>query len=72
MWLLVRKRIIPTVRPPRLAKQCRLLRLEGVARSKQRILSVVIVGFLDWSRYFVFQVAPQLPSRCCVDLVPNQ
>jgi hypothetical protein len=30
-----------------------------------------ISGFLDRSRYFFFQVAPQLYSRGCVDLVPD-
>jgi hypothetical protein len=30
-----------------------------------------ILGFLDRSRYFFFQVAPQLYSRGWVDLVPN-
>jgi hypothetical protein len=30
-----------------------------------------ILSFLDWSRYFFFQVAPQLYSRCRVDPVPD-
>jgi hypothetical protein len=30
-----------------------------------------ILGFLDWSRYFFFQVAPQLYSRGWVDPVPD-
>jgi hypothetical protein len=30
-----------------------------------------ILGFLDRSRYFFFQVAPQLYSRGCVDPVPD-
>jgi hypothetical protein len=30
-----------------------------------------ILGFLDWSRYFFFQVAPQLYSRGSVDPVPE-
>jgi hypothetical protein len=30
-----------------------------------------IFGFLDWSRYFFFQVAPQLYSRGGVDPVPD-
>jgi hypothetical protein len=30
-----------------------------------------ILGFLDRSRYFLFQVAPQLYSRCWVDRVPE-
>jgi hypothetical protein len=30
-----------------------------------------ILGFLDRSRYFFFQVAPELYSRGCVDTVPD-
>jgi hypothetical protein len=30
-----------------------------------------ILGFVDRSLYFFFQVAPQLYSRGCVDLVPD-
>jgi hypothetical protein len=30
-----------------------------------------ILAFLDRSRYFFFQVAPQLYSRGCVDTVPD-
>jgi hypothetical protein len=30
-----------------------------------------ILGFLDWSRYYFFQVAPQLCSRGSVDPVPG-
>jgi hypothetical protein len=30
-----------------------------------------ILGFLDRSRYFFFQVAPQLYSRGCADPVPD-
>jgi hypothetical protein len=29
------------------------------------------LGFLDWSRYFFFQVAPQLCSRGWVDPIPD-
>jgi hypothetical protein len=32
---------------------------------------VVNLGFLDWSRYFFIQVAPQLSSRGWVDPVPD-
>jgi hypothetical protein len=39
------------------------LRIEGVAWSAQRIPTVVNFDFLDRSRYFFFQVAPQLSSR---------
>jgi hypothetical protein len=45
-----------------LAKQCQLLRIEGVAWSAQRIPPVVSLGFIDRSRYYFFQVAPQLSS----------
>jgi hypothetical protein len=30
-----------------------------------------ILDFLDWSRYYCFQVAPQLYSRGSVDPVPD-
>jgi hypothetical protein len=43
--------------------QCQLLRIEGVAWPAQRIPTVVNLGFLDRSRYFSIQVAPQLSSR---------
>jgi hypothetical protein len=39
------------------------LRAEGVAWSAQPIPTAVNLGFLDWSRYFFIQVAPQLSSR---------
>jgi hypothetical protein len=57
----VRKRTIPTERPP-------LLRIEGVA---QRIPTAVNLGFIDRSRWFSIQVAPQLSSRSWVDTVPD-
>jgi hypothetical protein len=38
----------------------RLLRVEGVTWSAQRIPTAVNLGFLDRSRYFFFQIAPQL------------
>jgi hypothetical protein len=50
---------------------CQILRVEGVAWSAQRILTAVILGFLDRSRYFFFQVAPQLSSQGWVDPVPD-
>jgi hypothetical protein len=37
----------------------------------QRIPTVVNLGFLDRSRYYFFQVAPQLYSRGWVDPVPH-
>jgi hypothetical protein len=39
------------------------LRVEGVAWSAQRIPTGVSLGFLDRSRYFSIQVAPQLSLR---------
>jgi hypothetical protein len=50
---------------------CQLLRIEGVAWLAQWIPTAVNLGFLDRSRYFSFQVAPQLFSRCWVDRVPD-
>jgi hypothetical protein len=50
---------------------CQLLRVEGVAWSAQRIPTAVNVGFLDRSRYFFSQVAPQLSSRGWVDPIPD-
>jgi hypothetical protein len=38
-------------------------RVEGVAWSAQRIPTAINLGFLDRSRYFFIQVAPQLSSR---------
>jgi hypothetical protein len=45
------------------AAWCQPLRVEGVAWSAQRIPTAVNLGFLDRSRYFFIQVAPQLSSR---------
>jgi hypothetical protein len=42
-----------------------------VAWSEQRIPTAVNLGFLDRSRYFFFQAAPQLSSRGWVDPVPD-
>jgi hypothetical protein len=61
---LVRKRTIPTERPPLVAEvSANFLRVEGVAWSAQRIPTAVNLGSLDWRRYFFIQVAPQLSSR---------
>jgi hypothetical protein len=40
-----------------------LLRIEGVAWSARRIPTAVNLGFLDRSRYFSIQAAPELSSR---------
>jgi hypothetical protein len=42
---------------------CQPLRVEGVAWLAQRIPTAVNLDFLDRSRYFFIQVAPQLSSR---------
>jgi hypothetical protein len=68
---LVRKRIIPTERPP-LVSEVKLLRIEDVAWSAQRIPTAVNLGFLDWSRYFSTQVAPWLSSQGWVDPMQEQ
>jgi hypothetical protein len=61
---LVRKRTIPTERPPLVGEvSANFLRVEGVAWSVQRIPTAVNLGFLDRSRYFFIQVAPHLSSR---------
>jgi hypothetical protein len=47
------------------------MRIEGVAWLVQRIPMAVNFGFLDRSRYFFLQVAPQLSSRGWVDPVSD-
>jgi hypothetical protein len=55
----VRKRTIPTERPPPFSEvSAKLLLVNGVAWSAQRILTAVNLGFLDRTRYFFIQVAP--------------
>jgi hypothetical protein len=66
----VRDRTVPTDRPPL---------GEVSAKFADRVCHVVsvtdpygrILGFLDRSRYFFFEVAPQLYSRGWVDPVPD-
>jgi hypothetical protein len=54
---LVRKRTIPTERPPLVGEvSANLLPVEGVAWSAQRIPTAVNLRFLDRSRYFFFQL----------------
>jgi hypothetical protein len=68
----VRKRIIPTERPPLVGEViANFLRIEGATWSAWRIPTAVFTVFLDRSRYFFFQVAPQLYSRGWVDPVPD-
>jgi hypothetical protein len=53
---LVRKRTIPTERPPLVGEvSANLKRIEDVAWSAQRIPTAVNLGFLDRSRYFPFK-----------------
>jgi hypothetical protein len=69
---LVRKRTIPTERPPLVGEvSAKLLRVEGAKWSAQRIPTAVNLRFLDWIRYFFIQVAPQLSSRGRVYPVPD-
>jgi hypothetical protein len=58
--VVVRKRTIPTERPPLVDEVSANLRVEGVAWSAQRIPTAVNLGFLDRSRYFFIQVALHL------------
>jgi hypothetical protein len=60
---LVRERTMPTERPPLVGEVVPTFADRGVAWSAQRIPTVVILGFLDRSRYCFFQVASQLSSR---------
>jgi hypothetical protein len=60
---LVRKPTIPTERSPLVEISANFLRIEGVARSAQRISTAVNLGFLDRNSYFSVQVASQLSSR---------
>jgi hypothetical protein len=63
----VRERTIPTVRPPLVGKViANLCYVVSVTDPHARIL-----GFFDRSRYFFFQVAPQLYSRDWVDPIPD-
>jgi hypothetical protein len=65
----VRKRTIPTERPPLVSEVSdNFLRIECSTWSTWRI---PILGFLDRSRYYFLQVAPQLYSRGWVDPVPD-
>jgi hypothetical protein len=54
---------MPTERPPPVGEVVPTFADRGIAWSAQRIPTVVNLGFLDRSRYIVFQVAPQLSSR---------
>jgi hypothetical protein len=64
---LVRERTIPTATCWR--SKCQLLWIEVFAWSTDPRYS--ILGFLYRSRYYIFQLAPQLYSRGWVDPVPD-
>jgi hypothetical protein len=49
--------------------KCQVFRIEGAAWSVRRILNGCILGFLDRSRFYFFQLAPQLNSRGWADTV---
>jgi hypothetical protein len=64
--------IIPTERPPLVSKvSANFLRIESATWSTWRIPYGRILAFLDRSRYYCFQIAPQLYSRGWLDLVPD-
>jgi hypothetical protein len=68
----VRERTIPTERPPLVGEVI----ANFFADRGCHVVSVTdpygrILGFLDRSRYFSYQVAPQLYSRGWVDPVPD-
>jgi hypothetical protein len=55
---LVRKRTIPTERPPLVGEvSANILQVEGFVWSSQRIPTAVNLSFIDRSRYFFIQVA---------------
>jgi hypothetical protein len=68
---LVRKWTMPTKRPPLVGE------VNAIFCGREcRVVSATdphghILGFLDQSRYYFFQVAPQLYSRGWVDPVPD-
>jgi hypothetical protein len=55
---LVREWTMPTERLPLVGEVVPTFAVDGAAWSVQRITTVVNLNFLDWSRYFFFQVAP--------------
>jgi hypothetical protein len=69
---LVHKWTMLTERLPHVGEvSANFLWVEGVVWSAQRIPTAVNLGFLDRSRYFFIQIAPQLSSRGWVDTVPD-
>jgi hypothetical protein len=63
-WPVVLNQTIPTERPP-LVGEVSANFCGCVSWSAQRIATAVNLGFLDRSRYFSIQVAPQVSSRGC-------
>jgi hypothetical protein len=69
---LVSARTIPTERPPPVGEvSSNFCGYRGVTWLAQRIPTAVNLCFLNRSRYFFIQVAPQLTSRGWVDPVPD-
>jgi hypothetical protein len=69
---LVRKRIIPTERPPLVGDvKFQLLRIEGVVWSAQRVPTAVDLGFLKPEPLLFYSNSPRLYSRGSVDPVPD-
>jgi hypothetical protein len=60
---LVRKRTMPTERPPLVGEVVPTFADRGCCVVSATDPPVVSLGFLDRSRYCFFQVAPQLASR---------
>jgi hypothetical protein len=68
----VRERTIPTERPPFVGEvSANSFGERGVALSPRRITYDPNLGFLDRSRFFFFQITPQLHSRGCANTVPD-
>jgi hypothetical protein len=62
---LVRKRTMLTERPPLVGEVSANLCEQRVLRGlRNEFPTAINLGFLDRSRYFFSQVAPQLSSRC--------
>jgi hypothetical protein len=66
-----RERTITTERPPLVCEVSAKFCEKRVSRGKLNGSPRLILGFLDRSRYFFFQVAPQLYSQGWVDPVPD-
>jgi hypothetical protein len=70
--VLIRKRTIPTERPPFVSEvSANFSGRNDIVWSEQRIPTALNFGFLYRNRYFSIQVAPQLSSRSWVDPVPG-